>query len=62
MLVLSRRAGESIRLNDDIQIKVFQVGTKRVMLGIAAPENVSIKREEIFEEIQADQKARDVEA
>lgn len=47
MLVLSRRAGESIRISDDIVISVQRVAGNRIVLGIEAPKEVSIRRGEL---------------
>jgi len=48
MLVLSRKAGESIRIGDDITVKVVETRGGRVRLAIDAPKDVDIHREELF--------------
>ena len=48
MLVLSRKQGESIRINDNITIKIVNVGQGRVRIAIDAPSNVTILREELI--------------
>jgi carbon storage regulator len=48
MLVLSRRPNESIRIGSNIQIKLLQVRGNQVTLGIAAPAEVSVDREEVY--------------
>lgn len=48
MLVLSRKHGESIRIHDEIVITVVQLSRGRVQLGIEAPPDVPIHREEVF--------------
>jgi carbon storage regulator len=48
MLVLSRRANESIRIGADIQIKCLGVRGNQVRLGIAAPDGVVVDREEVY--------------
>lgn len=48
MLVLSRKQGESIRINDNITIKIVSVGPGRVKIAIDAPSNVTILREELI--------------
>lgn len=53
MLILTRRVGETIRINDDISVTVLGVKGSQVRLGIEAPEGVAVHREEIFERIQA---------
>jgi carbon storage regulator len=50
MLVLSRRVGEAVVIGDDIHIKVVAVVGHKVRLGIAAPEEVLVDRQEVHEE------------
>lgn len=52
MLILTRRPSEVIVLNDDIRITVIAVNGMQVRIGIAAPKDVSVHREEIYERIQ----------
>ena len=52
MLILTRKAGESIAIGEDIKITVLAIQGKQVKLGITAPEKVSVYREEIFKKIQ----------
>lgn len=47
MLVLSRKTGERIQIGSEIEISVVRVKGDRVQIGIQAPRNVSIRREEI---------------
>lgn len=49
MLVLARKANESIRIDDDIIIKIIKVDGKVVRVGIQAPDNRRILREELYE-------------
>lgn len=53
MLVLSRNHGQSIIINDNITITVLGVTGNQVRLGIDAPKDVSINREEVQERVQA---------
>ena len=53
MLILTRRVGETIRINDDISIQVVGIYGQQVRLGITAPADVAVHREEIYERIQA---------
>ena len=53
MLILSRRPGEKLRLNDDVIITVLEVKGKQVRIGVEAPADVAIHREEIYQRIQA---------
>ncbi len=57
MLVLTRKLGESIRIGDNIIVKVVDLDSRHVKLGIDAPRAVSVNREEIYERIQNENKA-----
>lgn len=52
MLVLSRKTGQKIIINDNIEITIIETKGDFVRIGINAPKNVSIYREEIYEEIK----------
>mgnify|MGYP001761707237 FL=1 len=54
MLILTRRVGEIIRINDDMSVQVLSVVGEQVKLGVVAPETVSVHREEIYQRIQAE--------
>jgi carbon storage regulator len=54
MLVLTRNIGTSIRIGDDITITVLSIQDNKVRLGIAAPRETSIHREEIYIKIRAE--------
>jgi carbon storage regulator len=53
MLILTRRVGETIRIGADIAVTVLGVNGNQVRVGIAAPANVAVHREEVYERIQA---------
>ena len=55
MLVLSRRVGETLIIGDDVKITVLGVSGNQVRVGIAAPKEVSVHREEIYLRIQSEQ-------
>ncbi|MBX7230735.1 MAG: carbon storage regulator CsrA [Bdellovibrionales bacterium] len=52
MLVLTRKLGESIAIDDHIKIRVVQIKGKQVRLGIEAPKDTKIHREEVYQAIQ----------
>ena len=52
MLVLTRKLGESIAIDDHIKIRVVQIKGKQVRLGIEAPKETKIHREEVYMAIQ----------
>ena len=52
MLVLTRKLGESIAIDDHIKVVVVQIKGKQVRLGIQAPKETKIHREEIYAAIQ----------
>ncbi|WP_328518404.1 carbon storage regulator CsrA [Actinoplanes oblitus] len=52
MLVLTRRAGESVMIGDDIVITVLEARGDVIRLGIQAPRDVHVHREEVYRELQ----------
>ena len=52
MLILTRKVGESINIGDDITITILGVSGQQVRIGINAPKNVAVHREEIYERIK----------
>lgn len=52
MLVLTRKLGESVTIGDDIKISVIDIKGRQVRLGIEAPKNMTIHREEVYAKIQ----------
>jgi carbon storage regulator len=52
MLILTRRVGESLMIGDNITVSVLGVKGNQVRLGIDAPRDVAVHREEIFQRIQ----------
>jgi len=59
MLVLSRHRDESIIINDNIVVTIVDIRGDKVRLGIQAPSNIPVHRQEIYDAIQRE-KARDV--
>jgi len=54
MLILTRRAGETLRIGDDVEVTVMAVSGSQVRIGIKAPRNVVVDREEIAARKQRD--------
>ena len=54
MLYLTRKIGDSIIINDDIEVTVVDVRGKSIKLGLTFPEDVSVYRHEVYERIQAE--------
>lgn len=52
MLILTRRTGESVMIGDDITITVLGVRHGQVRIGITAPKNVIVHREEVYERLR----------
>ena len=56
MLVLTRKVGESIQIDDDVKITVIEVKGKNIRLGIEAPQTTKVYREEVFLKIKQENK------
>ena len=54
MLVLSRRADESLFIGDDIKIKILDIRGGQVRIGITAPDSIKVHREEVYQRIIKD--------
>jgi carbon storage regulator len=52
MLILTRRVGETLKVGNDVDVTVLGVKGNQIRIGIKAPKNVAVHREEIFERIQ----------
>jgi carbon storage regulator len=57
MLALTRKVGESIIIDDNVEITVISVHGDQIKLGIEAPRNIAIHRKEIYLQIQEENKA-----
>lgn len=55
MLILTRRVGETVVIGDDVTVTVLGVKGNQVRLGINAPRDVAVHREEIYDRIRREQ-------
>lgn len=53
MLVLSRKKNEAVVINDDVTVTVIEIRGDKVRLGIQAPKEISVHREEVWVDIQS---------
>ena len=61
MLILTRKIGESLIIGDDVEITVLSVRGNQVKLGVNAPKEIAVHRQEIYEGIQAAEDSNSVE-
>jgi carbon storage regulator len=54
MLVLTRKTGQSIMIGEGVEVQVLSVAGEKVRLGITAPQDVSIFRNEVYDRIEAE--------
>jgi carbon storage regulator len=57
MLYLTRKIGESVMINDTIEVTVVEVRGKSIKLGFTFPQDVSVLRREIYDRVQAENRA-----
>jgi carbon storage regulator len=57
MLVLTRKPGQSIMIGDGVEVQVLSVAGEKVRLGITAPRDVSIFRNEVYDRIESENSA-----
>ena len=54
MLILTRKVGETIVIGDDVKVVVMDVSGSQIRLGIDAPKDVTVNREEVHNKIQSE--------
>ena len=58
MLILTRKVGEALKIGDEVTVTVMGVKGNQVKIGIDAPKDVAVHREEIYEKVQAEKAQR----
>lgn len=60
MLILTRRAGERLLIGNEVTVSIEQVQGYRVRIGVAAPREIAVHRQKVFERIQVELRPRNV--
>ena len=58
MLILTRRIGETINIGDEVQVTVVRIDRQQIRIGITAPKEVTVYREEIYERIKKEREIK----
>ena len=58
MLILTRKVGESIMIGDSVEVKVLGIRAGQIKLGIEAPKDLKVHRQEIYERIRDEEESK----
>ena len=56
MLVLTRRVGQSLMIGNEVAVSILDIKGKQVRIGIVAPKDITVHREEIYNKIKTEQR------
>jgi len=59
VLILTRKVGESIMIGDSVEVKILGLRAGQVKIGIEAPKDLKVHREEIYDRIRAEEESKD---